>query len=108
MNANNRFFKLVLAFVFTMLLTVHWSSHVQADVNSQTEQLQRLSITRIAPTESAFGENHLEYRMWQVTQPLFDGRARWKKGMDEADKAKFKELAGEMLIHYGYETNNDW
>lgn len=57
---------------------------------------------------SAYGENHLEYRMWQVTQPLFDGRSRWKKGMNEAEKKMFKERAGEILIRYGYETSMDW
>lgn len=58
--------------------------------------------------ESAFGKNHLAYRMWQVSQPVFDGRGRWKDEMSEDEKAVFKKLAGEQLIRYGYAADLDW
>ena len=57
---------------------------------------------------SPAGENHLEYRMWQVTQPLFDGRNRWMGALSDEEKSLFKSHAGEMLIRYGYATDNQW
>jgi hypothetical protein len=49
-----------------------------------------------------------DYRKWQVSQPIFDGRKRWEKEMSAGDKDTFKKLAGEQLIRYGYATDMDW
>lgn len=54
-----------------------------------------------------FGKQHKQFRNWQINQPLFDGRGKWKRMTDE-EKQRFKDLAGEMLIEYGYSTGNDW
>jgi hypothetical protein len=58
--------------------------------------------------ETVADQDHLKYRMWQVSQPLFDGRRRWVANYSEEDKRLFKAMAGEMLIRYGYEKSNDW
>lgn len=58
--------------------------------------------------ETVQKDHHIEYRMWQVSQPLFDGRARWKTRLSEEEKEMFKKLAGDMLIRYGYATDNHW
>lgn len=58
--------------------------------------------------ETVANQDHLKYRMWQVSQPLFDGRGRWVNNFSEEDKRMFKAMAGEMLIRYGYEKDNDW
>lgn len=52
--------------------------------------------------ESAVEGNHFQYRMWQVSQPLFDGRGRWMEELDQAEKDQFMAKAGDMLIRYGY------
>jgi hypothetical protein len=56
---------------------------------------------------SAFGENHEKYRNWQINQPLFDGRDKWKR-LTEAEKQQIKAIAGDMLIEYGYAKDQAW
>ena len=55
----------------------------------------------------AFGDNHVQYRNWQINQPIFDGRGKWKR-LSEEEKALIKGRAGEMLIEYGYATDLNW
>jgi hypothetical protein len=56
---------------------------------------------------NAFGKNHRQYRNWQINQPLFDGKGKWKR-MTEEEKFLVKEHANEMLVKYGYATGRDW
>ena len=51
-------------------------------------------------------DNHRQYRNWQINQPLFDGRGRWKK-LPEEELNYIYERAGEMLIDYGYISKED-
>jgi len=51
---------------------------------------------------------HEAHRNWQINQPLFDGRGRWKRDMTEAQKSLFKERAGERLVAEGYAASLDW
>ena len=51
--------------------------------------------------------NHDAYRNWQINQPLFDGRGKWKT-LREDEKQIIKDIAGDMLIEYGYAKNKDW
>lgn len=58
---------------------------------------------------SQFGNRaHFEYRMWQVTQPVFNGSRKWERELAPNEKAIFKEMAGDALVTYGYERNLDW
>ncbi|MFZ5908203.1 MAG: sulfotransferase family protein [Nitrospirota bacterium] len=52
-------------------------------------------------------EHHRQYRNWQINQPIFDGRGKWKRMTDE-EKRLVKDLAGEMLVAYGYAKDNNW
>ncbi len=54
-----------------------------------------------------FGDNHAQYRNWQINQPLFDGRGKWMR-MTGEEKRVFKVLAGELLERYGYADGMDW
>ena len=56
---------------------------------------------------SVTGQDHGTYRNWQINQPIFDGRGRWKKMSDE-QKTRIKELAGPELKRYGYVVNDEW
>jgi hypothetical protein len=51
--------------------------------------------------------HHNQYRNWQINQPLFDGRGKWKR-MTEQEKLVVKEHANEMLVDYGYVDNVNW
>ena len=62
---------------------------------------------KIQKPPDAFGQNHAEYRNWQINQPLFDGRGKWKR-LSDKEKTLIKEIAGDMLSEYGYVTGNDW
>jgi len=52
--------------------------------------------------------SHEKYRNWQINQPLFDGRKKWEKKINEEEKQIFKEQAQKYMIEFGYEVNNNW
>jgi hypothetical protein len=56
---------------------------------------------------SPVGANHDNFRRWQISQPLFDGRGKWHS-LAASEKQIVKELAGDMLREYGYVDSNDW
>jgi hypothetical protein len=47
-------------------------------------------------------------RTWQINQPLFDGRDRWKSEMTLEDKQRFKRKAQRYLVEYGYAEDDRW
>jgi hypothetical protein len=51
---------------------------------------------------SASGKNHEQYRNWQINQPIFDGRGRWKTKMNSTEEAYFWAKAGPMMSRLGY------
>jgi len=61
----------------------------------------------IAKPPSAQGKFHNQYRNWQINQPLFDGRGRWRQLTDH-DKDLIKKAAGQMLIDYDYADDSTW
>lgn len=63
--------------------------------------------SRQNPDVAVAQEQHAKFRNWQINQPLFDGRGKWKR-MTEDEKHVVKEYAGDMLIEYEYVANNDW
>lgn len=78
------------------------------------EQLSRFYATeesssskKIEKPPDGSGTHHSSYRRWQVNQPLFDGRGKWKD-LGEQEKVLIKEIAGDMLIEYGYATDKNW
>lgn len=46
--------------------------------------------------------HHGEYRNWQINQPLFDGRGRWKKDLTSEEFETVMKKGREMLITCGY------
>ncbi|MFO7936465.1 MAG: sulfotransferase [Kiritimatiellia bacterium] len=60
----------------------------------------------LAKPENFSGKNHKQYRNWQINQPLFDGRNKWKDL--SADELSFiYKSAGLMLDKLGYTQNAD-
>lgn len=53
-------------------------------------------------------QDHKNYRNWQVNQPLFDGRGRWRKEMELEEKRIFKRKAQEYLVEFGYVDYDNW
>lgn len=62
----------------------------------------------LAKPPDATERNHLAYRIWQVTQPLFDGRRRWEREMSDEERIAFKVMAGGLLRELGYAESPDW
>ena len=53
------------------------------------------------------GDKHIQNI--EVGQPIYKKTAgRWKKDMSEEEKIMFKKIAGDYLIKYNYEKNNNW
>lgn len=63
--------------------------------------LGRNGDKEISPPPNPSGNNHVQYRNWQLSQPLFDGRGRWQ-GMSDEEKVLMNKIAGEMLNELGY------
>ena len=61
-------------------------------------------ITR--PKTSPHGINFGQYRNWQINQPIFDGRGKWKE-LTEKEITQVYEEAGDMLLELGYIKNED-
>ena len=59
------------------------------------------------PSTLKDGNYHNQYRNWQINQPIFDGRGKYKK-LNKAEKNIVKKEANEMLIEYGYIKNDEW
>ena len=57
---------------------------------------------------SAGSKEHRQRRIKQIHQPIFDGRGKWRNEMSEEEKELFKQLAGDMLIKFGYEKSDTW
>ena len=47
------------------------------------------------------GKNHNLHRQWQLNQPLFDGRGRYRE-LSPEDLARVESTAGGLLRHFGY------
>lgn len=62
----------------------------------------------LAKPPDASAENHLAHRMWQVTQPLFDGSRRWEKEMSAEERVTFKVMCGGLLHELGYAAPKEW
>ena len=62
---------------------------------------------KIEKPEDVKGKNHRKYRNWQINQPLFDGRGKWKR-LNQDEKDIINKYGAEMLIEYGYIENTDW
>jgi len=63
--------------------------------------------SRLEKPPGLTGEQHPQYRNWQINQPLFDGRGRWLR-LTEEQKERVKARMGDMLIRYGYTTDLNW
>jgi len=61
----------------------------------------------IKKPSSAYGKNHDQFRNWQINQPLFDGRGKWRV-FTEKEKNIIKNLANDMLIKYSYVQDDNW
>lgn len=77
-----------------------------AMLNYHQEPRNFYSTAPEQPPNRSF-EFHRQFRNWQINQPLFDGRKRWKL-LSEAEKLVIKQRASEMLSRYGYGTESEW
>ena len=55
----------------------------------------------VSKPETAFGENHRQNRNWQINQPLFDGRGKWKN-LSDSELSYVIEAGRPLLEEFGY------
>ncbi|MEQ8409952.1 MAG: sulfotransferase [Erythrobacter sp.] len=48
------------------------------------------------------GEEHDKLRTWQVNQPIFDGRGKWRSVFDQAPRKLTTGRGSELMTHFGY------
>lgn len=47
-------------------------------------------------------------RQWQISQPIYHGSGRWKAELTADERAYFKVHANDLLIEFGYATDDRW
>lgn len=74
------------------MLTYHEKSHRWFGATGQT------------PGDGRDGTGHRELRNWQINQPIFDDRGKWKRLLPWREKVRFKYGAGKKILkHFNYE-----
>ena len=54
-------------------------------------------------------DDHNANRNWQINQPIFDGRGRWRSEMTEMEKRQFKgSPAQDLLERFDYVADRQW
>jgi hypothetical protein len=56
---------------------------------------------KIEKPDSESKGNHDQFRNWQINQPIFDNRGKWKQ-LSEAEKARLHEIGSDLLNELGY------
>ncbi len=73
----------------------------EEDMASYHQKPKYFYAGKIEKPTDAEGKNHALHRNWQINQPLFDGRGRWKDLSDE-EVSRVHEIAGDMLTELQY------
>ncbi len=61
------------------------------------------------PAAITSAPEHKANRNWQINQPLFDGRGRWRQAMSTEEKEYFKASpAQDLLVQLGYAGDAKW
>jgi hypothetical protein len=99
---------LIENFAATMTGVLHFlGEKFEPGLAEYNKTARRYYSEQLEKPPNAFGTNHEQYRNWQINQPLFDGRGKWKR-LAEREKDLIKKLAGDMLIEYGYARDKNW
>ena len=73
----------------------------EPEMRNYHETPRRFYSLRIQKPENAFGSNHKQHRNWQINQPIFDGRGRWKK-LTTKELDLVYDIGGDLLNELGY------
>jgi len=79
----------------------------EPDIKNYYKKPKYFYSTKIKKPTNVQGQNHNLNRNWQINQPIFDGRGRWKKLSNE-EKKIVKKYANKLLLKYKYISNKDW
>ena len=85
----------------TRILEFLGESHEASITHYHERPRENFSADYVKPaTESE--ADHTQYRKWQINQPIFDGRGKWRKELSATDLELIEKRAGDMLRAYGY------
>lgn len=73
----------------------------EKSVLNHSAKKRKIFSSKFTKPVNQFGKNHNQYRNWQINQPIFDGRGKWKE-LSEEEIEFINKYAGEMLSEYGY------
>lgn len=73
---------------------------------SQTAENQGGS--RQADEQALDGAQPKELRDRQISRGLYGAEERWRQQMTDEERSRFKAVAGDMLVEYGYASGMDW
>lgn len=103
-----RYENIITDFVDTISSVLEFMGESYEDnCKNYNQKDRRYYASKIEKPENASGKNHRQHRNWQINQPLFDGRGRWKT-LNQDEKNIINEAAAEMLKEYGYIEDKNW
>jgi hypothetical protein len=57
-------------------------------------------------TDGRDGEAHVALRNWQINQPIFDGRGKWKSVLEGTPPRLASGEGGDLMEHFGYPVSD--
>ena len=92
------------------VLTIHFEDLIHARAATLTRIMEHLLARAPIPAPREKILDALESSINPSRSPTFrSGKTgEWKKYFNEGHKRVFKEVAGDLLVKLGYESNNDW
>lgn len=88
-------------------ILAHIGEPYQAEMRSYHTKPKRWYAKTIRkPNSTKEGAAHNEHRNWQINQPLFDGRGRWKE-LSSEDLQRVTQIGGDLLAELGYREPDD-
>lgn len=78
--------------------------HIGEPVVTLHEQREPWAINYEGPIEATddVSKRHEQHRAWQVNQPIFDGRGRWRDELTAEQQQTVERIEGPLLEELGY------
>jgi len=78
--------------------------HIGEPVVTLHEQREPWAINYEGPIEATddVSKRHEQHRAWQVNQPIFDGRGRWRDELTDEQQRTVERIEGPLLEQLGY------
>lgn len=97
-----RYESLITDFEKTMKETLAFlGEEYEPEIRDYHKSPKRFYSAKIEKPVSEAGPDHNKFRNWQINQPIFDSRGKWKQ-LSDKDKARVQQMGADLLTELGY------